>query len=277
MRISSQNIVFVAGVIVALSGTMIASQFLPAAFPDVSPGTYYSDAVERMSDRGIISGYEDGSFGVGDYITREQMATILDRYEQKVILPLRNQLDEVRSSLGLGFCGDGILQTGEECDDANQNAGDGCTNICTREPACSGGYEIGEQFMASDGCNTCTCTEFGIACTEKACVTSDKCFSTADCPSDSYCSIDDGDCRYPCPAGAKCIAPCGGICLPRVNEPEAPTYECGNGICEPGETGEEVFCPVDCMTGPTCGNGICEEGEADTDDLLGTCPQDCEG
>ena len=33
------------------------------------------------------------------------------------------------------MCGDGILSGSEECDDGNQNSGDGCSATCTVEPA----------------------------------------------------------------------------------------------------------------------------------------------
>jgi hypothetical protein len=39
----------------------------------------------------------------------------------------------------------------------------------------------------------------------------------------------------------------------------APTPECGNDICEPGETDA---CD-DCRSPPVCGNGVCEAGEGD--------------
>jgi len=29
-----------------------------------------------------------------------------------------------------GFCGDGVLKIGEQCDDGNRNPGDGCTALC---------------------------------------------------------------------------------------------------------------------------------------------------
>ena len=35
--------------------------------------------------------------------------------------------------LGDSFCGDGIVNAGEECDDGNTTSGDGCSAICTLE------------------------------------------------------------------------------------------------------------------------------------------------
>ena len=51
-------------------------------FPDVPEGQFYSDAVTWAAARGIITGYENGNFGSGDLITREQMAVLLYRYMQ---------------------------------------------------------------------------------------------------------------------------------------------------------------------------------------------------
>jgi len=41
---------------------------------------YYGKAVAWAVDNNIIKGYDNGKFGVGDSITREQVATILYRY-----------------------------------------------------------------------------------------------------------------------------------------------------------------------------------------------------
>lgn len=51
-------------------------------FPDVPDGLFYSEAVIWANSEGvdIISGYEDGTFGPADHITREQMAVMLYRY-----------------------------------------------------------------------------------------------------------------------------------------------------------------------------------------------------
>ena len=53
-------------------------------FPDVKAGSYYEKAVKWASSNGIVSGYNNGKFGVGDKITREQLVTILYNYAKKM-------------------------------------------------------------------------------------------------------------------------------------------------------------------------------------------------
>ncbi|MCF0151488.1 MAG: S-layer homology domain-containing protein, partial [Firmicutes bacterium] len=53
-------------------------------FTDVPEGTWYSEAVCWAASVGITEGYGNGTFGVSDGITREQLATMLYRFEQKV-------------------------------------------------------------------------------------------------------------------------------------------------------------------------------------------------
>ena len=52
------------------------------AFHDVSASDWYADAVAWASANGVVSGYENGGFGPGDPVTREQLAAILYRYAQ---------------------------------------------------------------------------------------------------------------------------------------------------------------------------------------------------
>lgn len=51
-------------------------------FTDVADGTWYTPAVMWASESGVITGYNDGSFGPADTITREQIVTMLYRYAQ---------------------------------------------------------------------------------------------------------------------------------------------------------------------------------------------------
>jgi hypothetical protein len=51
-----------------------------SGFTDVKSGQWYTNAVIWASENSIVAGYGGGLFGVGDSVTREQMATILYRY-----------------------------------------------------------------------------------------------------------------------------------------------------------------------------------------------------
>jgi cysteine-rich repeat protein len=64
------------------------------------------------------------------------------------------------------FCGNGVVEPGEACDDGNSTHGDGCSPLCTTEaaaPLCgNASVEAGEQcddgnVASADGCST-TCT-----------------------------------------------------------------------------------------------------------------------
>lgn len=49
-------------------------------FPDVENGSYYEAAVNWGVKNGIVTGYDNGKFGVSDKVTREQLVTFLYRY-----------------------------------------------------------------------------------------------------------------------------------------------------------------------------------------------------
>ena len=49
-------------------------------FSDVQAGAYYASAVAWAKDKGVVTGYSADNFGVGTYITREQISLILCRY-----------------------------------------------------------------------------------------------------------------------------------------------------------------------------------------------------
>lgn len=49
------------------------------AFPDCDADAFYAEAVAWCAETGIMTGYEDGTFGPADDMTREQLATVLWR------------------------------------------------------------------------------------------------------------------------------------------------------------------------------------------------------
>ncbi len=61
---------------------------------DVPKNAYYAAAVAWCVDKGIIMGYQNGKFGVGDPITREQVCTIFYRY---MISPTVTDVDGILS------------------------------------------------------------------------------------------------------------------------------------------------------------------------------------
>lgn len=86
-------------------------------------------------------------------------------------------------------CGNGVVEPGEDCDDANPLAGDGCTALCKRETAtqmCVAGRE-------NDACAQCTCS---------------TCRSAA-----AGCRPEDGDDGSLCSELASCMrsAGCNGL------------------------------------------------------------------
>ena len=52
------------------------------SFTDVAQDAWYAEAVRWAASEGIVLGYGDGTFAPNDTITREQLATMLYRYEQ---------------------------------------------------------------------------------------------------------------------------------------------------------------------------------------------------
>jgi len=164
-------------------------------------------------------------------------------------------------------CGNGILDSGELCDDGNNEDGDGCTSDCKIESGqavCGNGiWESGEE--CDDGNN-----ENGDGC-------------SSNCELEFVC----GDAVCDTVAGETCRL-CPEDCCP----------DCGNGILDPGEEcdGGDVggltcsdfcydggylsctaWCGLDFSTctgtGPICGDGKAECGElCDGSDLQGhTC------
>ncbi|MBR5473049.1 MAG: S-layer homology domain-containing protein, partial [Clostridia bacterium] len=55
-----------------------------SAFPDVPENSYFEAAVNWGNENGIVTGYQNGKFGVGDKVTREQLVTFLYRYAKYI-------------------------------------------------------------------------------------------------------------------------------------------------------------------------------------------------
>src|SRR5690606_7826353 len=72
-----------------------------------------------------------------------------------------------------GRCGDGVVDTGEGCDDGNDEDGDGCTATCTVEegwtctgaqgctPICGDGLILGDEECDGEDFGGMTCEDYG--------------------------------------------------------------------------------------------------------------------
>ena len=63
-----------------LDGVNLETYKYKSSFPDVARNSYYEAAVNWGAQKGIVTGYQNGKFGVGDKVTREQLVTFLYRY-----------------------------------------------------------------------------------------------------------------------------------------------------------------------------------------------------
>jgi len=69
------------------------------------------------------------------------------------------------------YCGDGVLDSGEECDDGNNTNGDNCSSTCVIEPFCGDGFLDPNETcddgnnLPSDGCSPTCATEAKFATT----------------------------------------------------------------------------------------------------------------
>ncbi|MEM1009655.1 MAG: Kazal-type serine protease inhibitor domain-containing protein, partial [Myxococcota bacterium] len=111
----------------------------------------------------------------------------------------------------------------------------------------------GASFKSSDGCNTCTCTEGEVACTEKACLPK-VCggFASTSCPDSQYCKTE-----AHCGSGDQT-----GLCtsIPQTCDSEyAPVCGCDNktypNVCSAASAGVSVQSKGKCKNTPdkTCG------------------------
>lgn len=85
---------------------------------------------------------------------------------------------------------------------------DGETGQSGTVPSKDGTYEVGDTFKAPDGCNDCTCTAEGIACTKKACTSPGNPGCTEEarqCPDGSFVVRTGPSCEFaPCPGEGGC-------------------------------------------------------------------------
>ncbi|HJL19202.1 MAG TPA: MopE-related protein [Sandaracinaceae bacterium LLY-WYZ-13_1] len=166
-------------------------------------------------------------------------------------------------------CGNGVVNTGEDCDDGNDTAGDGCELDCTFSCTLDGDCDDGDACTV-DACDPSThvcgaspvsCDD-GLDCTADACDPTDGCVHTLmDGDSDGYadaalaCDDRGGDCDD---ADASRSPGATETCDTTDNDCDGTAGLDQAGVCEctPGDVRA-------CYSGDpsTRGVGACEDGE----------------
>ncbi len=111
-RIDADNAASQAEVNEVTDALLAAIDALQKLFVDVSdPSTYYYEYVYYMAELGIITGYNETTFGVGDPMTRAQLVTIMWRYCEPDEYANYNEATAKNTS-GLPDVPDGMYYTG---------------------------------------------------------------------------------------------------------------------------------------------------------------------
>ncbi|MFA5625646.1 MAG: DUF4215 domain-containing protein [Bradymonadales bacterium] len=214
-------------------------------------------------------------------------------------------------------CGNGEINAGEGCDDANRVSGDGCSEVCQieegwlcpelgvacyKQPVVSkcGNAELdaGEDCddgnaKAGDGCNEFCKIEDGYVCDSSGfhCVLKDSCGDgIVDTEAGEACDdanrVSGDGCNEFCQVEEGYVCPAfGGSCVP---------VGCGNGFvddnedCDHGEYNTASYgqsgCGPDCKFPGKCGDAIlqpefekCDNGEENNNGGYNECRRDCSG
>lgn len=152
--------------------------------------------------------------------------------------PRREAADAGFRLVQLPTCGNGQIETGEQCDDGNTADADGCSATCQLEICGNKIVDAGEacddgNFVSGDGCDAnCTFT----ACGNGIVAGGEQCDDGNDLPGDGC-------------------------------DPNCTQTSCGNNIvtapeeCDDGNAISGDGCDINC-TATACGNGVATAGEA---------------
>ncbi|MBU1130482.1 DUF11 domain-containing protein, partial [Patescibacteria group bacterium] len=186
-------------------------------------------------------------------------------------------------SCGISYCGDGTQDQGEECDDGNNQDGDGCSGLCVEEAL---GIISGFKFWDMDGSLETTTDRQGLIDWVINLLQDDQVVNTATTDQSGYYEFSDLEPgaynleEELLPDWSQLFFPSNIINIVYdsifdnqnfINTEEAEEPFCGDESCNGEETCSS--CPEDCgecEVEPYCGDGSCNNEET-----CSTCPEDC--
>lgn len=150
-----------------------------------------------------------------------------------------------RTNCHKASCGDGVVDTGEECDDGNGRGCDGCDRSCHLEP----GYACGDGVVSTTCGETCDDGVGNSDTTPDACRTSCRLAACGDGVTDGSEECDDGNRKSCDGCSSKCVAEPGLQCGDGI-----PQVECGEQ-CDDGNTIDGDGCTEPCRLEVIPGGG----------------------
>lgn len=139
-------------------------------------------------------------------------------------------------------CGDGVLHTGESCDDGNDASGDGCAPDCTWPPCvwngdCPAGAPSCSEILPDGVLLRCRPLQTGVG-------VGDRCSADVECAS-AWCDVAQGRCTQGCSDASQCVLG-DGHCIesaPFTDPPDLPRPQrCAFGC----------YSVADCPAGSAC-------------------------
>ncbi len=176
-----------------------------------------------------------------------------------------SQPDACRTNCRNPYCGDGVGDTGEGCDDGDLNNNDACLNSCA-VASCGDGViynkEGGTEQCDNGGANSNS--------VPNACRTNCQNPSCGDSVTDTGEGCDDGNANNNDACLNSCVvASCGDGVVRTLAE-----------VCDDGNNTNGDGCSADCQSFESCGNGAIDPGEACDDGNNNTsdnCPDGNQG
>jgi cysteine-rich repeat protein len=167
-------------------------------------------------------------------------------------------------------CGDGVLGTGETCDDGNNEDGDGCNAACQNENVCGDGVLLVDtedcddgNLEPNDGCSV-LCKPEALCGDGQKNGAMEECDGGAGCTascrlSNGYCGDGMVQAQEACDSGPSCDPECTATCTfaPRCGDGVRTGAELLLGRCDDGNLNDNDGCSARCFE-EICGDGIAQ-------------------
>ena len=90
----------VIGLLLIITTSTLTYAITQTDFPDVDSNEWYADGINYVSDAQLMTGYENGDFGPENQVLRAELATILQRFDERTLASQTANFTNVLCDLG---------------------------------------------------------------------------------------------------------------------------------------------------------------------------------